>query len=161
MVIGMTAWLLRALALGGLAVVLRVLLGFAMGFAATYGLWLRLLCLVVLIGAAVAWGLHDGRADRRVNPNPERGADLTIRWLQAAVVGGIACGLVSWALDFLPTVDLGDAGLLFEATAASAFIVLLIFVPALVGVAAGRTLARREQSRTAGTAGLRPAGSAA
>ena len=161
MVIGMTAWLLRALALGGLAVVLRVLLGFAMGFVPTFGVWLRLLCLVVLIGAAVAWGLVDGRADRRANPNPERGADLTILWLQAAVAGGIGCGLVSWLLDFIPRVDLGDAGLLFEATAASAFIVLLIFVPALVGVAVGRRLARREQGRTTGTAGFRPAGSAA
>lgn len=159
--IGMTAWLLRALALGGLAVVLRVLLGFAMGFVPTFGVWLRLLCLVVLIGAAVAWGLMDGRADRRANPNPERGADLTILWLQAAVAGGIGCGLVSWLLDFIPRVDLGDAGLLFEATAASAFIVLLIFVPALVGVAVGRRLARREQHRTSDTAGFRPAGSPA
>ncbi|MGI5217525.1 B-4DMT family transporter [Nocardia sp. CA-290969] len=157
----MTAWLLRALALGGLAVVLRVLLGFAMGFVATYGLWLRLLCLVVLIGAAVAWGLRDGRADRRANPNPERGADLTILWLQAAVVGGIACGLVSWVLDFLPKVDLGDAGLLFEATAASAFIVLLIFVPALIGVALGRMLARREHDRPASAGKLTPAGTPA
>lgn len=161
MVIGMTAWLLRALALGGLAVVLRVLLGFAMGFVPTFGVWLRLLCLVVLIGAAVAWGLVDGRADRRANSHPERGADLTILWLQAAVVGGIGCGLVSWLLDFIPRVDLGDAGLLFEATAASAFIVLLIFVPALIGVAVGRRLARREQRRTTDTAGLHPAGSAA
>lgn len=161
MVIGMTAWLLRASALGGLAVVLRVLLGFAMGFAPTYGVWLRLLCLVVLIGAAVAWGLVDGRADRRAEPNPERGADLTILWLQAAVAGGIGCGLVSWLLDFLPRVDLGDAGLLFEATAASAFIVLLIFVPALVGVAVGRRLARREQRGAAGPVEFRPAGSAA
>ncbi|WP_280423477.1 B-4DMT family transporter [Nocardia carnea] len=157
----MTAWLLRALALGGLAVVLRVLLGFAMGFVPTYGVWLRLLCLVVLIGAAVAWGLADGRADRRANPNPERGADLTILWLQAAVAGGIGCGLVSWLLDFVPRVDLGDAGLLFEATAASAFIVLLIFVPALVGVAVGRKRARGERGGTADTTGFRPAGSAA
>ncbi len=161
MVIGMTAWLLRALALGGLAVVLRVLLGFAMGFVPTYGVWLRLLCLVVLIGAAVAWGIADGRADRRANPNPERGADLTILWLQAAVAGGIGCGLVSWLLDFVPRVDLGDAGLLFEATAASAFIVLLIFVPALVGVAVGRKRARGGRGGTADTAGFRPAGSAA
>ncbi|MGW0179674.1 B-4DMT family transporter [Nocardia sp. NPDC003345] len=156
----MTAWLLRALALGGLAVVLRVLLGFAMGFIPTYGVWLRLLCLVILIGAAVAWGLHDGRADRRLYANPEHGADLTIRWLQAGVAGGIFCGLVSWVLDFVPGVDLGDAGLLFEATAASAFIVLLIFVPALIGVGVGRRLAKKQQRRPANTDVI-PAGSAA
>lgn len=160
MVICMTAWLLRALALGGLAVVLRVLLGFAMGFIPTYGIWLRLLCLVILIGAAVAWGLHDGRADRRTHANPEHGADLTILWLQAGVLGGILCGLVSWVLDFVPGVDLGDAGLLFEATAASAFIVLLIFVPALIGVGVGRRLAKKEQRRPANS-GVFPAGSAA
>lgn len=161
MVIGMTAWLLRASALGGLAVVLRVLLGFAMGYIPTYGLWLRLLCLVVLIGAAVAWGLADGRADRRAEPDPERGTDLTIRWLQAAVAGGIGSGLLSWALDFLPGIDLGEGGLLFEATAAAAFIVLLIFVPALIGVAIGRRLASRENDRSADAGSLRPAGSAA
>ncbi|MFI5717017.1 B-4DMT family transporter [Nocardia sp. NPDC051750] len=157
----MTAWLLRALALGGLAVVLRVLLGFAMGFVPTYGLWLRLLCLVVLIGAAVAWGLRDGRSDRRAHPNPEHGTDLTMLWLQAAVVGGIGCGLVSWVLDFVPRIDLGDAGLLFESTAASAFIVLLIFVPGLVGVAVGRMLVRREHDRPAAADTLTPAGSPA
>ncbi len=155
MVIGMTAWLLRALALGGLAVVLRVLLGFAMGYIPTYGVWLRLLCLVVLIGAAVAWGVRDGRADRHEHPNPEQGADLTIRWLQTAVVAGVGSGLVSWLLDFLPKVDLGDGGLLFEATAASAFIILLVFVPGLIGVAVGRRLGTRDNERSAG--GVTPA----
>jgi hypothetical protein len=152
MVIGMTAWLLRALALGGLAVVLRVLLGFAMGYIPTYGLWLRLLCLVVLIGVAVAWGVRDGRADRREHSNPEYGTDLTIQWLQTAVVAGIGSGLVAWLLDFLPKVDLGDAGLLFEATAASAFIVLLVFVPGLIGVAVGRRLGSRDNDRSTSTA---------
>ena len=155
MVIGMTAWLLRALALGGLAVVLRVLLGFAMGYIPTHGVWLRLLCLVVLIGAAVAWGLRDGRADRHQHPNPEHGTDLTIRWLQTAVVAGVGCALVSWLLDFLPKFDLGDGGLLFEATAASAFIVLLLFVPGLIGVAVGRRLGTRDNERVAG--GVPPA----
>lgn len=150
--IGMTAWLLRALALGGLAVVLRVLLGFAMGYIPTYGVWLRLLCLVVLIGVAVAWGLRDGRADRHEHPNPEHGGtDLTIRWLQTAVVAGVGSGLISWLLDFLPKIDLGDGGLLFEATAASAFIVLLIFVPGLIGVAVGRWRGSRDNDRSAGT----------
>ncbi|MGW5382795.1 B-4DMT family transporter [Nocardia sp. NPDC003963] len=152
----MTAWLLRALALGGLAVVLRVLLGFAMGYIPTYGVWLRLLCLVVLIGVTVAWGLRDGRTDRHEHPNPEHGgADLTIRWLQTAVVAGVGTGLVSWLLDFLPKVDLGDGGLLFEATAASAFIVLLLFVPGLIGVAIGRWLGGRDNDRVAG--GVSPA----
>lgn len=146
--IDMTAWLLRALALGGLAVVLRVLLGFAMGYIPTYGVWLRLLCLVVLTGAAVVWGLRDGRADRHEHPNPEHGTDLTIRWLQTAVVAGVACGLVSWLLDFLPKIDLGDGGLLFEATAASAFIVLLVFIPGLIGVAVGRRLGSRDNERS-------------
>lgn len=151
----MTAWLLRALALGGLAVVLRVLLGFAMGYIPTYGVWLRLLCLVVLVGAVVAWGVRDGRADRHEHPNPEHGADLTIRWLQTAVVAGVGSGLVSWLLDFLPKIDLGDGGLLFEATAASSFIVLLVFVPGLAGVAVGRRLGSRDNERSAG--GVTPA----
>lgn len=161
MVFGMTAWVMRAIALGALTVALRTALGFAMTYWPTYGVWFRLLCLAVLIGSALTWGLLDGRRDRRINPDPEHGSDLTILWLQAAVAGGLGSGLLAWALDFLPAVDLGDSGLLFEATAAAAFIVLLIFIPALIGAAVGRRLVDRQNGRAGhGTSG-QPVGSAA
>ncbi|MEU6558409.1 B-4DMT family transporter [Nocardia nova] len=149
----MNSWVLRAIVLGALTVVLRTLLGFGMIYWPTNGSWMRIVCLVVLIVAGVAWGLLDGRGDRRANPDPERGgADLTMRWLKAGVAGGLGSGLVSWILDFLPKFDLGDNGLLFELTAGAAFIVLMIFIPAMVGVGIGRFLVGRDQRRSESSA---------
>ena len=144
----MNSWVLRAVVLGALTVVLRTLLGFGMIYWPTNGSWMRILCLVVLVVAGVAWGLLDGRGDRQANPDPERGgADLTMRWLKAGVAGGLGSGLVSWILEFLPKFDLGDNGLLFELTAGAAFIVLMIFIPAMIGVGIGRFLVSREQRK--------------
>ncbi|MFC8530478.1 B-4DMT family transporter [Nocardia sp. NPDC057227] len=134
----MNTWVLRAVVLGALVVFLRAVLGFAMVNWPTHGGVLRLLCLLVLLAAVVAWGVLDGRADRARIERGGEGADLTMRWLRAALAGGIGSGLVSWILDLLPRFDLGDNGLLFELTAGAAFIVLLIFVPALIGGAIGR-----------------------
>ena len=145
----MNSWVLRAIVLGALTVVLRTLLGFGMIYWPTNGSWMRIVCLVVLIVAGVAWGLLDGRSDRRANPDPERGgADLTMRWLTAGVVGGLGSGLVSWILDFVPKFDLGENGLLFELTAGAAFIVLMIFIPAMIGVGIGRFVVGREQRKS-------------
>ncbi|BAD58488.1 hypothetical protein CRM89_12180 [Nocardia sp. FDAARGOS_372] len=149
----MNAWVVRGVLLGALVVALRVLLGIAMVNAPTQGVWWRMLCLVVLLAAIVGWGVLDGRRDRVAHPDPERGSDLTIRWLQAAVLGGLGSSLACWLLDFLPGFDLGDNGLLFELTASSAFIVLLIFVPALAGVAIGRFLAGRKADKATARGG--------
>ncbi|GAB2695426.1 B-4DMT family transporter [Nocardia thraciensis] len=144
----MNAWVLRAVALGALTVVLRTVLGFGMIYWPTHGSWMRILCLIVLIAAVVTWGLLDGRRDRRSNPDPERGgADLTMLWLKAGVAGGLGAGVVAWVLDFLPKFDLGDNGLGFELTAGASFIILLIFVPGMAGVALGRFLVGREAKK--------------
>ncbi|WP_280272888.1 B-4DMT family transporter [Nocardia wallacei] len=144
----MNAWVLRAVALGVLTVVLRTVLGFGMIYWPTHGSWMRILCLIVLIAIVVAWGLLDGRGDRRANPDPDRGgADLTMRWLKAGIAGGLGGGVVAWVLDYLPKFDLGDNGLGFEITAGASFIILLIFVPGMVGVALGRFLVGRETKK--------------
>lgn len=161
MVFDMTAWVLRATVLGVLAVALRVVLGFAMVYWPTHGMWLRLLCLVVLIGAAVAWGILDGRSAGAVDLDRGHGPDLTIRWLKAGVAGGLGSGLLASILDLLPRFDLGDNGLLFELTAGASFIILLIFVPALIGVGIGRRLTARKDGGAGMSVGQRPAGSAA
>ncbi|MEV0707138.1 B-4DMT family transporter [Nocardia aurea] len=144
----MTAWVLRAFALGVLVVGLRIGLGFGMVYWPTHGSSMRILCLVVLLAVIVAWGVLDGRADRLDNPDPERGSDLTIRWLKAAVAGGVGSGLVSWMVDFFPKMDLSDNGLLFEVTAGASFIILLIFIPALIGVGIGRMVAGRAAEKS-------------
>ncbi|WP_405165381.1 B-4DMT family transporter [Nocardia sp. NBC_01499] len=143
----MNAWVLRAVVLGALVVVLRAALGFAMVNWPTHGVWMRVFCLVVLVVAVLYWGVLDGRKDRSDQPDPERGTDLTLLWLKAAAAGGLGSGLVAWIIDWLPKFDLGDNGILFELTAGAAFIVLLIFIPALIGVGVGRLLADRVHNK--------------
>ncbi|WP_225727394.1 MULTISPECIES: B-4DMT family transporter [unclassified Nocardia] len=140
----MNAWVLRAVGLGALVVVLRAVLGFAMVYWPTHGAWMRVLCLILLLAAVVYWGILDGRRDRAVHVDPEHGSDLTILWLKAAVGAGLGSGLVAWLLDFLPRFDLGDNGLLFELTASASAIILVVFLPALLGVAIGRWVAGRK-----------------
>ncbi|MGQ4597815.1 B-4DMT family transporter [Nocardia sp. R6R-6] len=143
----MSAWCLRAVVLSALVVALRALLGFAMVYWPTHGALMRSGCLLVLVVAIAAWGVLDGRRDRVAGGDAERGADLTMMWLKAAVAGGVGSGLVAWILDFVPHFDLGDNGLLFEVTAGASFIILLIFVPALIGVGIGRMRAERHNGK--------------
>ncbi|QIS04853.1 hypothetical protein F5X71_23215 [Nocardia brasiliensis] len=147
MVVRMNAWVLRAIVLGALVVFLRAVLGFAMVYWPTHGVWMRALCLIILVAAIVYWGFSDGRTDRAANPNPDYGTDLTLQWLKAAAAAGLGSGLAAWILDWLPKFDLGDNGLLFELTAGAAFIVLLVFIPALIGVGVGRALADRRAEK--------------
>ncbi|MFE7800265.1 B-4DMT family transporter [Nocardia sp. NPDC057440] len=137
----MNAWVLRAMALGALVVFLRTMLGFAMVNWPTWGVLMRLFCLIVLVSAVLYWGVLDGR--RSARPDPERGTDPALVWLEAAAAAGLGSGLGAWMLDWIPKFDLGDNGLLFELTAAASFIVLLIFIPALIGVGVGRALSAR------------------
>ncbi|RMI30635.1 B-4DMT family transporter [Nocardia stercoris] len=140
----MNAWLVRGAGLGALTVALRVVLGFGMIHYPTHGSLMRVSCLIVLVGAVVAWGVLDGLADRRRQPDPDRpGTDLLMRWLRAAVVGGLGSGLVAWLLGFIPALSLGGNPLLFELTAGASFIVLLIFIPGMIGTAVGHKLADR------------------
>lgn len=128
--VSMNAWALRAVGLGAVVVALRLLLSFAMVYWPTWGTAMRAACLVVIVAATVWWAIRDARTDP--------GADLLVRWLQVAVVAGVGSGLICWLLDFVPGIDLGDSGALFELTAGASFIVLLIFLPALGGAAFGR-----------------------
>ncbi|MET9215782.1 MULTISPECIES: B-4DMT family transporter [unclassified Nocardia] len=137
----MTAWVLRATVLGALVVGLRLLLAVAMAFAPTYGTIWRVACLAVIVGVVVAWGMRDGQAGAAT--------DLTVRWLAAGAVAGLASGAVCLVLDQVPGIELGEAGALFELTSAASFILLLVFLPAMAGVALGRRRARRTPESTA------------
>ncbi|MEV4125072.1 B-4DMT family transporter [Nocardia sp. NPDC049707] len=157
----MNGWVLRATVLGALVVSLRAALGFAMVYWPTEGSWMRPLCLVVLLAAVVYWGVVDGRKDRVVHPDPEHGSDLTILWLKTAAAAGLGSGAVSWLLDWLPRFDLGDNALLFELTAGASFIVLLVFIPGLIGVGIGRIIADRRINKSANRPAPQAPGSAA
>ncbi|MFD3508394.1 B-4DMT family transporter [Nocardia sp. NPDC058666] len=126
----MTAWVLRAAVLAAVVTTLRVLLGFVMDSWPTHGTFWRAGCLLVIVAVVVAWGVRDGRS----------GADgLTVRWLVVGFVAGIVSSAVCWMLDQVPGIELGDAGLLYELTSAASFILLLVFLPAMVGVAFGHS----------------------
>ncbi len=136
----MTAWVLRATVLGALVVALRVVLGLVMASWPTGGTFWRAVCLLAIIAVVVTWGVRDGRS----------GTDgLTVRWLAAGFGAGLASSAVCWVLDQVPGIELGDAGLLYEVTSAASFILLLVFLPAMVGVAFGHSRARRSSESPA------------
>jgi len=145
----MNAWIVRAVALGGLIVAARVLLGFTMVHWPTDSGPPRLLLFVVVLAAPLWWGVVDGRKDRTANPAPEDGEDLTITWLRAGAAAGLGGGAVAWLLGLIPQVEVGGNTLLFELTSSAAFVVLIVFLPAMLGVALGRRLVGRTADKAA------------
>lgn len=107
---------------------------------------MRMIALVVVVLAALLWGWFDAVRDRKKNPDPEHGGDLTMRWLKASVLGGILAGLGSWLVDLVPSLEVTQNPLFFELTSGAAFTVLLIFVPTMLAVAVTRILLNRKSS---------------
>lgn len=91
---------------GLIHVVFRALLGAAIAQWPLQGSTLRWLSLLIVIVFAAIWGGIDGIRDRRNFPEPEDGADLTMLWLKAALVGGFVAGAASWALSLVPSLEL-------------------------------------------------------
>jgi hypothetical protein len=89
-----------------------------------------------VIGVFV-WGLFDGRADARANPDPDRRADLAMTWLLAGLLAGILSGAVAWLIALVYK-GLYTGGLINEVTTFAAFTALLVFLPGIIGVAVGR-----------------------
>lgn len=143
----MNAWVLRGVGLAAVHVVVRALLGFAIAQWPVHGSPLRWVSIVIVVLAAAAWGYLDGTNDRRQNADPDHGEDLTMLWLKAALLGGVAAGAAAWIVDWIPKFDLGDNSLIFELTSGAAWTVLLIFVPGLVGVSIGRLLVTRRANK--------------
>jgi hypothetical protein len=133
----MTNWMLRGLVFAAVMVVLRLFQGAMINAWPTQaGLISLVLLLLFIIGVAV-WGVIDGRADARANPDPDRRQDLAMTWLLAGLVAGIISGAVAWLISlFYKGVYTG--GLLNEVTTFAAFTALLVFLPGISGVAAGR-----------------------
>lgn len=151
----MKPWLLRGLGLALVHVVVRVLLGAALIQWPLQGSVLRWAGLIVVVLAAVLWAGFDGIRDRRAHPDPENGEDLTMRWLAAGAVTGLVGGFLTWLADVVLPVSVGVKSLLFELTSGAAFTVLLVFVPAMVAVVAGRFFAGRGQKQDGGARAAR------
>lgn len=141
----MKPWLLRGLGLALVHVVVRVLLGAALIQWPLQGSVMRWAGLVVVVAAALVWAGLDGIRDRRAHPDPDDGADLTMRWLAAGAVTGVVGGAVTWLVDTVTPIPVGVKSLFFELTSGAAFTVLLVFLPAMAAVTVGRYLVGRDR----------------
>jgi hypothetical protein len=133
----MRDWMLRGLVFAAAMVVLRLIQGALINAWQTASLWISVgLLLLFIIGVAL-WGVRDGRADAKANPDPDRRRDLAMTWLLAGLVAGILSGAVSWLISQFSK-DLYAGGLVSEVTTFAAFTALIVFLPGIIGVAIGR-----------------------
>jgi hypothetical protein len=138
----MSKWLLRGLVFAALMVIVRLLQGALINAWETRA-GLISLVLVILFGVAVfVWGLADGRADARANPDPDRRGDLAMTWLLAGLFAGIVSGAVAWVIHLVYK-SLYVEGLINELTTFAAFTALLVFLLAILGSTIGRWLVDR------------------
>ncbi|WP_072801919.1 B-4DMT family transporter [Rhodococcoides yunnanense] len=148
----MTGWVVRGIGMGLINVGVRILLGAAVAQWPLHGSQLRWIGMAVVLLAVVVWAGLDGIRDRRANPDPEYGADLTMLWLKAAVLGGLLAGLLSWLVGLIVDFSLGQNSLFFELTSGAAFTILVIFIPATISVFLGRLLTSRDAKKKLATA---------
>lgn len=133
----MAKWLTRGLVFAALMVAVRLIQGALINQFETRALTISLVLLTLLGIAALLWGLTDGRADARANPDPDRREDLAMTWLVAGLCAGLVSGAVSWLISLVyPALYVG--GLINELTTFAAFTALLVFGAAILGVAGGR-----------------------
>jgi hypothetical protein len=142
----MTKWLLRALAFAAAMVVLRVIQGVLINaFESQSGL-ISVVLLLLFVAAVLLWGVLDGRADARANPDPDRRRDLATTWLVAGLVAGVIGGVVAWVVSlFDKAIYVGT--LINELTTFAAFTALLVFVPAMLGAMVGRWTLDRQYAK--------------
>jgi hypothetical protein len=99
--------------------------------------------LIVLFAIAVfVWGVLDGQADARANPDPDRRDDLAMTWLLAGLFAGIVSGAVTWIISLVYK-SLYVEALVNEVTTFAAFTALLVFLASVAGVSLGRWMVDR------------------
>ncbi|MBV8927623.1 MAG: B-4DMT family transporter [Mycobacteriaceae bacterium] len=142
----MKSWLLRGLVFAFLIVVVRLVQGAMINTWETQALLISIFLIVLYALAALLWGFLDGRHDANAEPDPDRRADLAMTWLLAGLVAGILGGAIAWVISlFYKTLYV--EGLINEITTFAAFVALLTFVFAIVGVSLGRWITDRRAER--------------
>lgn len=129
--------MLRGLVFAAAMVVLRLLQGALINAWQTQAGLISIVLLILFVIGVATWGVLDGRADAKAQPDPDRRQDLAMTWLLAGLLAGILSGAVSW-LVALVYQGLYTGGLINEVTTFAAFTALLVFVPGIIGVAVGR-----------------------
>lgn len=138
----MNSWLLRGVAFAAGMVIVRLVQGTLINTFPTKA-GLISVVLVALFGiAAFVWGLLDGRADAKAQPDPDRRRDLAMTWLVGGLVAGVLSGIVAWVISLFYK-NVYVEGLVAEVTTFAAFTALVVFIPAITAVAIGRYLVDR------------------
>jgi uncharacterized membrane protein YfcA len=139
----MSKWLLRGLVFAALMVIVRLLQGALINAWETRAGLISIVLVLLYAVAVFVWGLADGRADARANPDPDRRGDLAMTWLLAGLFAGIVSGVVAWLIHLFYK-SLYVEGLVNEVTTFAAFTALLVFLVSLLGVTIGRWLVDRK-----------------
>lgn len=139
----MSKWLLRGMVFAALMVIVRLLQGSMINAWETRATMISVSLVAAYALVAFIWGLFDGRADARRNPDPDRRSDLAMTWLLAGLVAGVLSGFVTWLIGRFYR-HLYVEALISEVTTFAAFTALLVFLLALLGVAIGRWLVDRK-----------------
>jgi MFS family permease len=139
----MSKWLLRGLVFAALMVIVRLLQGAMINAWETKAGLISIVLVVLFAVAVFFWGLIDGRADARANPDPDRRGDLAMTWLLAGLFAGVVSGVVAWFISLFYK-SLYVEALINEVTTFAAFTALLTFLMAIAGVALGRWLVDRK-----------------
>lgn len=138
----MTTWLPRGLVFAIGMVVLRLVQGSLINASPTNAGSISFALCAVFGVAALLWGLLDGMADARANPDPDRRRDLAMRWLLAGLVAGAVSGLAAWIISRFYDAIYAE-GIGTEVSVFAAFTALLVFLPAVFGTGIGRWLVDR------------------
>ncbi|MGC2656055.1 MAG: B-4DMT family transporter [Mycobacterium sp.] len=141
----MAKWMVRGLVFAAAMVVVRLVQGVLINAFQTMAGLISVALILLFLIAVMVWGLIDGRADARENPDPDRRADLAMVWLVAGLVAGVVSGAVSWLVSLLYR-GLYVGGLINEITTFAAFTALLVFLPGMGAVTLGRYLIDRKGS---------------
>lgn len=107
----------------------------------------KIIVIAVLAGMAALWSAIDGwrtGADRPRSPRSLHPDDLARTWLIAALIAGPLSGIL-FVIGRAVFVDQSGAGELRDALiGGAAFTALLVLVPALLGIVAGKRVAPRK-----------------
>jgi MFS family permease len=138
----MSKWLLRGLVFAALMVIVRLVQGAMINAWETKAGLISAVLIVLFAIAVFVWGVLDGRADARANPDPDRRDDLAMTWLLAGLFAGILSGAVTWLISLIYK-SLYVEALVNEVTTFAAFTALLVFLASVAGVSLGRWLVDR------------------
>jgi hypothetical protein len=142
----MNKWMVRGLVFAAAMVLVRLVQGALINAWQTQSGLISIVLLLLFIVGVVAWGVMDGRADARANPDPDRRADLAMVWLLGGLVAGVVSGAVAWLIALFYK-GIYTGGLINEVTTFAAFTALIVFLFGILGVAAGRWRIDRQSEK--------------